>query len=107
MVLYVQFCSRKKLTYSAIGELLQLLHVICPPSQLPKIKFFDSFSQEHVNQKVCLQCKQVECSCAEVAPNSSARLVKLDVKKSLKAIITSKYDYTNTNHCIPCLNKDR
>lgn len=90
----MQFCSRNKLTYSAIGELLQLLHVLCPPSQLPKTfylfkKFFDNFSQDHIHQGVCLQCKKSGCSCGTASFNGSAHLVNVDVTRSLKAIVSS------------------
>lgn len=63
MCAIMQFCSQNRLSYTAIGQLLQLLHVLCPPSQLPLSfylfkKFFEAFSQDHTHEKVCLKCQQ-------------------------------------------------
>lgn len=80
----------------AIGELLQLLRVLCPPeSRLPTSfyklkKNFQMFAQDHVHQKICLKCKGSDCSCSQVPPDSTAHLVTLEVGKPLETIISSK-----------------
>jgi hypothetical protein len=90
----MQFCSHSNLSYTTIGELLKLLHVLCPSGcRLPKTfyhfkNFFESFSEEHIHQKVCLKCNAAECLCP---PANTAHLVNLEIKRPLEVIISSKY----------------
>ena len=92
----MQFCCKNKLTYNAIGELLKLLHVLCPlsTSHLPKSfyhfkKFFEQFRQIHSHQKICLICESSQCSCVATGSNE-AHLINLEIHKPLEVIISRK-----------------
>ena len=58
----MQFATTNKLTYTAISELIKLLHLICPPqNKLPSSfyklkKFFKQFNVAFTHQKVCTKC---------------------------------------------------
>lgn len=97
----MQFCTSNKLTYTAIGELLKLISLLCPSgSILPKSffrfkKFFQRFkeiNQCHTLKKVCLECMKDVCSCGNATSSTNiAHLVNVEIHKPLQAIISSKY----------------
>jgi hypothetical protein len=100
----MQYSTSNKLSYSAIGELLKLLTLLCPSDNaLPKTfysfkKFFQQFSQQHTLKQVCLTCVNADaCSCEN--PTSSANvahLVKIEIHKPLRTIISSTVLQTQT-----------
>ncbi len=91
-----QFYSNNKLSYTAIGKLLQLLYVLCPaksclPTRFYQFKkFFQLFSHDHVHQKICLKCKKSDCLCPQLSPENTAHLVNIEVRRQLEIIISSK-----------------
>jgi hypothetical protein len=85
----MQFCTENKLTYTAIGELLKLLVLLCPPdNSLPKSfyifkKFFQQFEGSHILQ-------QVDCSGEDSTSSDVAHLVTVEMYKPLQAVISSE-----------------
>ena len=80
----MQFCTSNKLSFTAIGELLKLLALLCPhPNLLPNSfytfkKFFQQFHAIHSHHEVCVQCqKDTEdiCSCTDINQENKAHLV--------------------------------
>ena len=91
----MHFCTTNKLSYTAVGELLKLLVLLCPfPSSLPSSfykfkKFFQQFNPVHNYQKVCIKCKG-SCSCDSRSQSDMAHLVQLDIRKPLEKLISGK-----------------
>ena len=93
----MQFCQANKLSYTAIGELLKLLDLICPREhQLPKSfyafkKFFQQFKSDQKHVKVCTKCMlaKATCSCA-ASSDDTADLISLNIQKPLETILSSK-----------------
>ncbi len=90
----MQFSISNKLSYTAIGELLKLLGLLCPPdSLLPRSfyifkKFFQQFKGSYTHKRVCLKCKKDDCSCDNL---QTAHLVHMDIHKPLQTVMSSKH----------------
>lgn len=96
----MQFCSANRLSYTAIGNLLQLLILICPvanklPTSFYKFKsFFQQFRSEYDHQKICPQCflLKEDCRCAASDHKwAPAHLVHISVQKPLQTILSSEF----------------
>ena len=93
----MQFSLRNKLSYTAIGELLKLLLLICPvPNLLPtsfyKVKkFFQKLESIKSLEKVCGTCQLKDCSCDSPSSLASGYLVELSINKPLQTIVSSEY----------------
>ena len=102
----MQFASANKLSYTAISELIKLLHVLCPvPNKLPSSfymlkKFFKQFNVDFEHQRICTICStpmevgESNCpTCADSGnynPEAVGDLVHIPIQKALKTVITSK-----------------
>ena len=92
----MQFCMMRKLSYTAIGELLKLLQVLCPtPNRLPSTvfqlkKFFNRFNMSYDYSNLCSNCdtKKEECNCDH--PVYKSHLIHIPLEKPLCAVLTSK-----------------
>lgn len=97
----MQFASSNRLSYAAIGQLLQLLQLLCPkdnnlPTTLYRFRsFFKKFASKHVHTQVCGKCElQVQqCQCAE-GDEKLGRLVTVSILKPLRTILSSKFGLT-------------
>lgn len=95
MCAIMQFSTSNNLSYTAIGELLKLLDLLCPSQcSLPKTfyafkQFFSQFSPVHDRKHVCTVCMKSECSCDQPSPNDTADLINLNIHKPLETVITS------------------
>ena len=96
----MKFANKHNLTYSAIGELLELLNIICPrPNEIPTSiyklkKFFKQFENNSSCSRIfCANCKIFEdegrCTCK--VPNKG-HMVSTGVEKPLQAILSGKCD---------------
>ena len=91
----MQFSTDNKLSYTAIGELLKLLDLLCPPeNSLPRSfytfkKFFQQFEGGHILEQVCLKCNTIDCPCTS---GDVAHVVSVDIHKPLQTVISSKLD---------------
>lgn len=101
----MQFCLRHKLSYTAIGDLLKLLLLICPVSnKLPTSfykfkKFFQKFNSVISHETVCGTCQLKDCSCDSPSSVASGHLVELPIHKPLQTILSSKYMHLNLILC--------
>jgi hypothetical protein len=92
----MQYCVANKLTYKAIGELLKLLHILCPPeSQLPSSfykfkKVFQQFSNKYDHKAMCTKCGTEKCSCMSRSSSNTAHVVHLDIQKQLENVLSRK-----------------
>ena len=93
----MQFCTSNKLSFTAIGELLKLLTLLCPhPNLLPNSfykfkKFFQQFHPIHHHHEICVQCQENTedvCSCTDVNQENIAHLVHLEIHKPLEQILS-------------------
>lgn len=97
MCAIMQFCISHKLTYTAIGDLLKLLGLLCPStSQLPTSffkfkKFFETFNTVHKHKQVCTMCNKEECSCESNSSSNSAHIVHLDINGHWKIFFVVSY----------------
>jgi len=107
----MKYASENNLEYSTIGNLLQLLQLLCPnPNKLPKthykIKHF--FEQQQVPSSCrtfCTKCHNYEanCGCTDIASSTTTGyLVQFSIYKPLQAVLTSKFlaSYIHAFHCI-------
>ena len=105
----MQFCTANKLSYTAIGELLKLLTILCPfpnllPGSLYKFKkFFQQFNPIHDHRQICLKCKESDCLCANLSVNNTAHLVNVEIQKPLEKIITGMYVCVYDTVSVECL----
>ena len=95
----MHFCTTNKLSYTAIGDLLKLLSILCPfPNLLPGSfykfkKFFQQFQSIHNQSEICLKCQQstkVTCSCENVSRETKAHLIHLEIQKPLERILIGR-----------------
>lgn len=91
----MQFCQSNKLTYKATDELLKLLHILCPKSQLPSSfnklrKFFQQFSGSCNLKTICTKCNEEGCSCTSQSSTDTAHVAHMDIQKPLQNILSSK-----------------
>ena len=92
----MQYCIAYKLSYSAIGELLKLLQLLCPtPNHLPSSvfllkKFFNSFKMKYNDNNLCSNCdaKREHCHCDH--PAYDCHLIHIPLQKPLFAVLKSK-----------------
>ena len=106
----MQYATSKKLSYTAIDELLKLLHTLMPnPNHLPSSfykfkKFFERFSISIEHDEVCSGCyapveKNSECSsCADpnnpvLNPVAPGHLIRVPIHKAVQTVVTSKLAY--------------
>jgi len=81
----MQFCTTYKLSYSAIGNLLKLLIILCPtPNHLPKSfymlrKFFEQFQSNYKHSKYCTNCNLTVCDCNCANSYNTGHIMLLDV----------------------------
>lgn len=95
----MQFCIAHELSYTAMGELLKLLQLLClTPNLLPTTvyqfkKFFQHFKMPYQYSNVCSTCNAMnnDCHCDHPAKNS--HLVHIPVEKSLCAVLLSKLSW--------------
>lgn len=99
----MHFANRNKLTFSAIGDLLELLHMFCPePNQVPNSfykfkKFFEQFGGDYEKSDYCMECNTTiqnrSCSTRNCHRSSSeGHLVHISINKFLQAILLSEYN---------------
>ncbi len=92
----MQFCSSNKLSYTAIGELLKLLLLLCPfPNKLPTSfykfkKFFQQFHMPYDHSTVCSVCQKSDENCHCLHTTTSAHLLHIPIDKPLQTIVSSK-----------------
>ena len=92
----MHYCMAYKLSYTAIGELLKLLQLLCPsPNHLPASvyqlkKYFRQCQMPHKCYNICSNCQAIkeECICDHQLLNS--HLVHVPIKKQLYSVIKSK-----------------
>ena len=95
----MQFCMTYKLSYTAIGELLKLLQLLCPmPNKLPPSvfllkKFFNCFKMSYDYSNLCSNCSvnKEDCQCDH--PVYKSHLIHVPLQKPLFAVLSSKYKY--------------
>ena len=93
----MQFATSNRLSYTAIGQLLQLLQLVCPNNNnLPTSfyhfrSFFKKFASQHQQTKVCGECElpSQQCQCTE-ENKKLGHLVSLSILKPLRTILSSK-----------------
>ena len=94
----MQFCMMHKLTYTAIGELLKLLQVLCPiPNRLPTTvfklkKFFNQFNMSYDYSNVCSHCDTQKDNCHCDHPVHNSHLIHIPLEKPLYTVLSSKYN---------------
>ncbi len=94
MCAIMKFSTRNKLTYKAMSDLLQLLHILLPtPSLLPQSfykfkKFFHQFSQQHDYTSLCSKCGQTSCSTDSCG--DTAHVVHLNIQNQLEKTLHGK-----------------
>jgi hypothetical protein len=97
----MHFAIKNKLSYTAIGDLLSLLNLLCPkPNNIPSSffkfkKFFQQFSSSYTRTNYCVDCEaELEGdSCVNedcTGTGGLGHLIQIPIKKSLQAIISSK-----------------
>ena len=102
----MQFASSNKLSYTAISELIKLLHILCPAhNKLPSSfymlkKFFKQFNVAFEHQRICTTCStpvetgDSDCpTCTENGvynPEAVGDLLHIPIQKALKTVISSK-----------------
>ncbi len=93
----MSYAVNNKLPYSAIGNLLKLLHLLCPASsQLPSSyyklrKFFQSFTSSYKKQRKCAECEESSRS-EQSCHGRDGYFIQIPVEKALKTITQSKYN---------------
>ena len=105
----MQFASSNNLSFTAISELIKLLHILCPvPNKLPSSlymlkKFFKQFNVAFKHQQICTTCStpietgDSNCpTCTDNGvynPEAVGDLLHIPIQKSLKTVISSKLPY--------------
>ena len=92
----MQFCMAHKLSYTAIGDLLNLLQLLVPtPNLLPTSvyrfkKFFQRFKIEYTYTNYFSNCDKIKEECCCDHPTCNSHLAHIPVEKSLFAVLLSK-----------------
>ena len=110
----MQFATTNKLTYTAISELIKLLHLICPPqNKLPSSfyklkKFFNRFNVAFTHQKVCTKCSAPmtagtsQCATCQdnddLDPKAVGDLIHVPIEKALKTVVSSEFTQSSSKH---------
>ena len=94
----ITYAIANKLSYSAIENLLKLLHLLCPSShQIPSSlymlkKFFRQYTSSYEKKRVCPSCHCV-LKKEETCPRShgqNGHMVRVPIEKVLKSVVLSK-----------------
>ena len=95
------YAIANKLSYSAIENLLKLLHLLCPSShQIPSSlymlkKFFQRYTSSYEKKRVCPSCHCV-LKKGETCPRShgqNGHMIHVPIEKALKSVVLSKLIY--------------
>ena len=97
--MYVRMCLlwsiANQLSYSAIENLLKLLHLFCPSShQIPSClymlkKFFRQYTSSYEKKRVCPSCHSV-LKKGETCPRShgqNGHMIRVPIEKALKSVV--------------------
>lgn len=99
----MHFATQNKLPYTAIEQLLDLLQLLCPqPNVLPTSfyklkKFFKQFGAQYEETEYCTNCNTPVASCSSstgctcVQATGRGHLVHVQLDKSIKTLISSKF----------------
>lgn len=97
--LIMKFAITSKLSYTAIGNLLKLLRLLCPfsnnlPSSFYRLRtFFKQYTPSHEKQRVCPECERV-LEVGDHCPRDHGgfgHVVHIPIEKSLRTIVQSKW----------------
>ena len=106
------YAIANKLSYSAIENLLKLLHLLCPSShQIPSSlymlkKFFQQYTSSYEKKRVCPSCHCV-LKKGETCPRShgqNGHMIHVPIEKALKSVVLSKLIYTCIIKIVTCCN---
>ena len=99
--LIMQFAIASKLSYTAIENLMKLLQLLCPSSNiLPSSfyqlkKFFKQYTPSYEKKRVCPECKRI-LKDGEHCPRDhggSGHVVQIPIEKALRTIVQSKLTF--------------